>query len=216
MYNDVSIMRRFPRLDELAELPGRLVRSLWDGSRDRLVRAILVAGGAATLLAVAVVGWFTQSDRLYQGYAPAQPIPYSHRLHAGQLGIPCQYCHVGATRSRHAGVPAVETCLNCHRVTKTDRPDIQALAVAYRTGRAIAWQRVHALPDHVYFDHRPHVAAGIACQTCHGPVQEMTVLAQNLSLRMAACLACHRNPAAALPAGSPIRRGPEHCNACHR
>lgn len=162
------------------------------------------------------VGWFTQPDRFVRGYAPEQPIPYSHRLHAGTMKIPCQYCHTNVARSRHAGVPAVETCMNCHRVTKTDSPHIQTLTAIYDSGRPIEWKRIHVLPDHVYFDHRPHVNGGIACQTCHGEIQTMDVVYQHMSLRMANCLGCHRDAHDALPVDSKITRGAENCSACHR
>ena len=179
-------------------------------------RFILPAAGAALLLTVLGVGWFTQPDRFARGYRPGQPIPYSHKLHAGVLKIPCLYCHSGALKSRQAGIPAVEKCMNCHRVTKTDSPQIRALAAIHASGGPLRWKRVHALPDHVYFDHRPHVSAGILCQTCHGEVQTMDVVYQSMSMRMGNCLGCHRDSHDALPRGSPIRRGPEHCNACHR
>ena len=138
---------------------------------DRAFRLVLPVAAVAILLTVVAVGWFTQPDRFEKGYAPIQPIPYSHRLHAGTLKIPCQYCHVNATRSRVAGVPSVETCMNCHRVTKTDSPYIQQLTAIYKSGKPMEWKRIHSLPDHVYFDHRPHVNGGIACQTCHGEIQ---------------------------------------------
>jgi hypothetical protein len=179
-------------------------------------RFVLPVGFAAILATVVGVGWYTQPDRFVWAYAPEQPIPYSHRLHAGVMRIPCLYCHSGALKSRHATVPAVSTCMNCHKVTKTDSPAIKTLAAAYESGQPIKWQRIHILPDHVYFDHRPHVSAGIMCQTCHGEVQTMEVVYQQMSLRMGNCLGCHRDPRNALPAGSKIVRGPEHCNACHR
>ena len=183
---------------------------------DRFARVILPAGGGCVLLTVLAVGWFTQPGRFVKGYAPIQPIQYSHALHAGTMKIPCQYCHTGVLRSRLAGIPAVETCMNCHRVTKTDSPEIKKLTAIFESGRPLPWERVHRLPDHVYFDHRPHVGAGIACQTCHGEVQSMDVVSQRMSMRMSNCLGCHRDPSAALPSGSPIQRGPEDCNACHR
>ncbi len=183
---------------------------------DRFVRYVLPIGAACLLTTVGAVAWFAQPDRYVRGYAPEQPIPYSHALHAGTMRIPCLYCHSGADRSRHAGIPAVETCMNCHRVTKTESPAIKELTALYTSGRPLEWVRVHTLPDYVFFDHRPHVNAGIACQTCHGEVQTMTVLTRRMSMRMGSCLGCHRDPRAALPAGSKIQRGPEHCNACHR
>ncbi len=183
---------------------------------DRAFRLVLPVAAFAVLLTVVAVGWFTQPDRFARGYAPTQPIPYSHRLHAGTLKIPCLYCHVNAARSRVAGVPAVETCMNCHKVTKTDSPAIIELTKIYNSGKPLEWKRIHSLPDHVYFDHRPHVNGGIACQTCHGEVQTMDVVSQHMSMRMGNCLGCHRDAHAALPPGSTIKRGPENCNACHR
>jgi len=177
---------------------------------------ILPVGIVAVLATVLAVGWYAQPDRLVLGYQPAQPIPYSHRLHAGTLRIPCLYCHSGAVESRHAGIPSVEKCMNCHRVTKTDSQSIKKLADIYGSGAPLPWRRIHSLPDHVYFDHRPHVNAGVICQTCHGEVQTMNVVYQKMSMRMSNCLGCHRDPKNALPAGSEISMGPEHCYACHR
>jgi hypothetical protein len=185
-------------------------------SPDQIGRFWLPVGAGAVALTVVGVGWLTQPERFARGYAPEQPIPFSHRLHAGAMQIPCQYCHSGVRRSRHASVPPVDTCMNCHSVTKKDSPTIQRLARARLTGEVLPWKRIHALPDLAYFDHRPHVAAGILCQTCHGEVQTMEVVSQHMSMRMGNCLGCHRDPKAALPAGSPIRRGPDNCNACHR
>jgi len=193
--------------------------SLWqDSGRNFLKysRFILPGGIAAILITVLGVGWYTQPDRFVRGYQPSQPIPYSHQLHPGVLRIPCLYCHAGALKSRLAGIPPVEKCMNCHRVTKTDSPYIKRLAMIYASDEPLQWRRVHSLPDHVYFDHRPHVNAGILCQTCHGEVQTMQVLYQNMSMRMSNCLGCHRSPKDALPANSRILKGPEHCYACHR
>ena len=185
-------------------------------SYDRFARVILPAGGACVLLTVLAVGWTTQPDRFVKGYAPEQPIRYSHALHAGAMKIPCQYCHTGVLRSRHAGIPSVQTCMNCHRVTKVESPEIKKLTAIYQSGEPLRWERIHRLPDHVYFDHRPHVGAGIACQTCHGEVQDMEAVSQHMSMRMSNCLGCHRDPSAALPKGSSIKKGPEDCSACHR
>lgn len=183
---------------------------------DRLFRFVLPLGAAAVLGTVLTVGWFTQPDRYARGYEPQQPIPFSHQLHAGSLKISCQYCHSGATRSRVAGIPTLETCMGCHKVTRTDRPAIQEMTRLFDTGATIAWNRVHTLPGHVFFDHRPHVNGGMSCQACHGEVQTMTTLRRELSMRMANCLACHRAPQAALPKGSTITRAAENCAACHR
>jgi hypothetical protein len=180
-------------------------------------RFILPSAAAAVLLVVLAVGWYAQPDRYVRGYAPSQPIHYSHKLHAGRLKIPCQYCHSNVLKSRQAGIPAVEKCMNCHRVTKTDRPPIRQLSAVYTSGRPLLWQRIHSLPNFVFFDHRPHIHTGILCQTCHGEVETMEVNSQRMSLRMANCLGCHRNPQNAVPADdSIIKKGPETCNACHQ
>lgn len=177
---------------------------------------ILPVSMVAVLTTVLGVGWYTQPDRYVRGYQPEQPIPYSHKLHAGILRIPCLYCHSGALKSRIAAIPPVEKCMNCHKVTKTESAYIKKIAAIYASGEPLKWERVYRLPDYVFFDHRPHVSAGVLCQTCHGEVQTMDVLYQEMSLRMGNCLGCHRDPRYALPADSKIQRGPENCNACHR
>lgn len=183
---------------------------------DRVFRWILPAGGLAVLATVAAAAWFTQPDRYVRGYAPAQPIPFSHALHAGSLDIPCGYCHSGASRSRSAGIPSVETCMGCHRNTRTDHPAIRELTRIHDAGLPLRWNRVHTLPDHVFFDHRPHVNAGIPCQACHGEVEAMATTRRRMAMRMANCLGCHRDPHD-LPQGGPgPSRAAEHCAACHR
>jgi hypothetical protein len=193
---------------------------------DRTFRWVLPGGALAVLVTAVATGWLSQPDRFVRDYAPRQPIPFSHALHAGQLQITCVYCHSGAPRSRTAGIPSAEVCMGCHEHTATDRPAIRRLAAIHRSGTPLFWQRVHTLPDHVYFDHRPHVNAGIACQSCHGAVEAMPVVVRRMAMRMSNCLACHRDPHGAVPAGDPVRpdpagapaprRGPEHCAACHR
>jgi hypothetical protein len=106
--------------------------------------------------------------------------------------------------------------MNCHAVTRTDKPDIMAVTAAFNENRPIHWQRVYTLPDHVYFDHRPHVNAGIACQSCHGEVQTMEKLSREMLMRMKNCLDCHRDAHAALPPGSQVTEAPTNCFACHR
>jgi hypothetical protein len=178
-------------------------------------RFILPAGLAAIVTTVLVVGWLTQPDRFVRGYEPVQPIAYSHNLHAGVQKIPCLYCHSGALRARQAGIPTVEKCMNCHKVTKVDSPEIKRLTSIYDSGKPLDWERIHKLPDHVFFDHRPHVNAGILCQTCHGEVENMNLVYQSMSMRMSNCLGCHRDPLDAVT-DSNIKRGAEHCYACHR
>lgn len=195
------------------------------------------------------------------GYEPPQPIAFSHRLHAGEMQVSCLYCHSGAERSRHAGVPAANVCMNCHRfvtaplgairaedeaaqkeVRKPGRvvsPELQKLYDALaldasmkpdptKTPHPIQWTKVHNLPDFAYFDHRPHVAAGVACQKCHGPVETMERVRQTESLTMGWCVNCHRDVNAnGLPAAAtaPAEITPPHpgrklyasvdCVTCH-
>lgn len=128
-----------------------------------------------------------------QGYAPQQPIAYSHAVHAGELQVPCMYCHYNAERGHYAGIPPVSVCMNCHAQVIPDHPEILKIKQAIADGVPIAWKRVHKLPDHTYFNHGAHVAAKVACQTCHGEVQTMPRVAQQAPLTMGWCLDCHRS-----------------------
>jgi hypothetical protein len=130
---------------------------------------------------------------LNQGYAPDQPIPFSHKLHAGKYNIPCMYCHTGVEKSKHATVPSMNVCMNCHSVVKPESPHIQKLQALYKEGKeAFQWVKVNDLPDHVNFNHKRHVTKGIACETCHGDVKRMDVVRQDKPLTMGWCLDCHR------------------------
>jgi len=149
-----------------------------------------------------------------QGYAPAQPIAYSHAQHAGDLQIPCLYCHYAASRGRHAGVPPAQVCMNCHEKVKKDAPEIQKVVTAIATGTPIAWNRVHALPDFAWFSHARHVTADIKCQTCHGPVETMTQVAQVESMTMGWCVDCHRKTLDD-PKNAGKQQPPLDCGGCH-
>lgn len=139
-------------------------------------------------------------------YQPDQPIPFSHKQHAGDYKIDCKYCHVGTEVSRHASVPSLNICMNCHLVVKVDSPHIQRLTEAYNTGKSIAWEKVHLLPDHVKFNHAPHIKAGKDCTTCHGPVETMEKVRQHSSLSMGWCVNCHREEQP---------KAPLNCSTCH-
>lgn len=145
-----------------------------------------------------------------EGYAPEQPIPFSHRLHAGVHKMDCRYCHVAAEKSASATIPAMNVCMNCHRVVKTDSPYIQKLQKAYEEGRPIQWIRVHELPDHVRFKHYPHVQKGISCETCHGDVASMDRVYQASPLTMGWCLDCHRGRNVPSKVMSVVRPGENH------
>lgn len=123
-----------------------------------------------------------------------QPIEgYSHQLHAGTLGIDCQYCHSSARRTIHAGVPATQTCMGCHaNIDPTGRPGLIQLKDYYDKGEPIPWLKVHDLPDFVYFSHKRHVTAGVDCAECHGDMKTKTVAERVSTLQMGWCLNCHR------------------------
>jgi cytochrome c2/heme/copper-type cytochrome/quinol oxidase subunit 2 len=146
----------------------------------------------------------TAIDGLYsigvqQGYAPAQPIAFSHALHAGQYEIACQYCHTGVEIGKSANIPSANICMNCHTHIQNVggkegiSPEIQKIYNAVDNNQPIEWVRVHNLPDLAYFNHAQHVAVGgVECQTCHGPIQEMEVVGQHSTLTMGWCIDCHR------------------------
>lgn len=170
---------------------------------------------AALVLAVALAA----CEPTNQGYAPDQPIVYSHAVHAGELQIQCQYCHFGADRGRYAGIPPVQVCMNCHSQVRTEHPEIKKLAAAVAENRPIEWVRVHWLPDHVYFNHSVHVNGGVTCQTCHGPVETMGQVEQWAPLTMGWCVNCHRQsaPADVLAQPGAVRQSNQltDCTTCH-
>lgn len=163
---------------------------------------------------------------LHTGYQPEQPLPFSHRLHAGNLDIDCQYCHTGADESRHATLPSLKTCDNCHSTVKgktTESKEAIAKLDAYvEKGESPAWKRVHNNPDFVYFSHMTHVriarnGAGFACETCHGEMGEKGVASQEHDLSMGWCINCHRTwneeyENNGFKAAAPVNA----CDACHR
>jgi hypothetical protein len=151
-----------------------------------------------------------------------QPIAYSHKKHAGELNINCEYCHSGARRSIHAGVPETQTCMNCHaKIDSKDRPELEKLIGFWESGVPIAWQKVHDLPDFVYFSHKRHVRGGVRCQECHGEVQDdMTVARRVNTLQMGWCIDCHRDHPSVdenYGANAELRRAElKDCLTCHK
>jgi hypothetical protein len=128
------------------------------------------------------------------GYAPVQPVPYSHALHVGQLGLDCRYCHTGVEKVAFANIPATQTCMNCHTNIRTDSPKLEPIRNSWATGKPVEWVKVHDLPDFVYFNHSAHVNHGVGCVTCHGQIDRMDVVRQVAPLSMGWCLECHRAP----------------------
>jgi len=164
----------------------------------------------------ALTYFISRPERDGIGYAPEQPITFSHKLHAGDMKIDCQYCHTGVEKSRHAMVPQVSTCMNCHSIARKDRPEIIKLTEYYNEGKALPWKRIHRVADFAYFNHSVHVNRGIDCTVCHGDVARMDKVLQVNSFTMGACLDCHRSPHTNIPNVTEINNGPTNCFACHR
>ncbi len=184
---------------------------------DYLLKVRLPITLFAIAASIAVTYFVTRAERDGVGYAPWQPIAFSHKLHAGQMGIDCQYCHTSVTKTRHAGIPAASICMNCHSIARKDKPEIIKLTKFFNENKPIPWKRVHKVPDYAYFNHSMHVNKGIDCRHCHGEVNKMDVVGQQHSFTMGSCLNCHRNPEAKMPElTGKINKGPEYCNACHR
>ncbi len=140
------------------------------------------------------------------GHQPKQPVPYSHKLHVGQLKLDCRYCHNTVDQAGHAAVPPTATCGNCHGGDRTkqgatlgivqpDSPLLEPVRQSLEDNEPIMWARVHDLPDFVYFNHAAHVSRGVSCVSCHGRIDKMEVVTQVKPLSMKWCLDCHRNPA---------------------
>ncbi len=157
----------------------------------------------ATIVLVGFLWWVSattvkaRSVGLHKGYQPVQPIAFSHKTHAGEYKIACQYCHVGVEKGKSATIPSTNICMNCHTYiqegSRYGTKEIGKILASWEQGKPIEWVRIHNLPDLVYFNHAQHVkVGGIACQTCHGPVEEMEEVYQYNDLSMGWCINCHR------------------------
>lgn len=211
------------------------------------VPAFLALGaGSAGLFVVLVVSFWFSPKHTDVGYQPYQPIPYSHKLHAGSLGMDCRYCHRNVEEGAHASIPDADTCYGCHKIIKSESVKLELLRAAF-TGdghdeHPIEWVKVHLLPQYAYFNHAVHISANVGCTSCHGRVDQMEIVRQVEPLSMGWCLECHRDPsthirpldvpvtkmdwepteasiAAAqqlLAGDEPALNPPVHCSACHR
>jgi mono/diheme cytochrome c family protein len=194
----VSTMKRFLDQKSLTEEEKEVVHSpitlgTFTSSRGFI---FVVAFVVAALGFKAVINGL-YSVGVQQGYAPKQPIAFSHRIHAGQYEIDCKYCHTGVMKGKNANIPSPNICMNCHNQiksgTNTGEDQIKIIADAYANNKPIEWVRIHNLPDLAYFNHSQHVnVGGVECQTCHGPIQEMDVVRQHSLLTMGWCIDCHR------------------------
>ena len=165
----------------------------------RSSNAIARASLFAVVFLVAALFWamaeFQRSPYVtYAGVRKPQPVPFSHQHHVTGLGIDCRYCHTSVETSSFAGIPPTKTCMNCHAQIWTNAAFLEPVRESFRTGKSIEWTRVNQVPNYVYFNHSIHIAKGVGCNTCHGPVDQMPLMYQYASLQMEFCLDCHRAP----------------------
>jgi hypothetical protein len=159
-------------------------------SRVSIFGAVFILAGSLWGLAL-----INRSDYVTWAHvAREQPVPFSHRHHAGGLGLDCRYCHTTVERSSYATIPATQICMNCHSQIWSDSATLEPVRSSFRTGESIQWIKIYDLPDFVYFNHAIHVHKGIGCATCHGRVDRMNLTWQEPSLQMEWCLNCHRHP----------------------
>lgn len=204
---------------------------------NQVPRKILIGLFVLVNAIILLIWYFFSPQYLDVGYAPTQPVPYSHKLHVSQLGLDCQYCHTNVFDSKVSNIPATQTCMNCHNQIKTDSDKLEPVRESWETGEPIEWVRVHNLPDFAFFDHSAHVNVGVGCESCHGRVDKMDVVYQAEPLSMSWCLDCHRQPEKALrPVEEVTTMGykvenqlelgaelvkknnvspPQYCQACH-
>lgn len=203
----------------------------------RAVVAALLLGAPVYAIGLAYYGFWPNTRVV--GHQPKQPVPYSHALHVGQLGLDCRYCHTTVETAATAAIPPTQTCMNCHAQIKTESPKLAPIRASFASGEPVEWVRVHDLPDFVYFNHSAHVRRGVGCVECHGRIDQMEEVYQAKTLSMAYCIDCHRHPDARLrpveavtqmdwkPKGDAAETGREiraayklepstDCDTCHR
>ena len=180
---------------------------------NALLPAVGAVGLVVPLYVVFVVAYGFSPLTTDVGYQPIQPVPFSHALHAGELGLDCRYCHNTVERAPKAAVPPTQTCFNCHTQIHKDSPKLDPLWESYETGMPVEWIRVHDLPDFTYFNHSAHITRGVSCVECHGRIDKMEVVTQHERLTMGWCLDCHRGDpgSATYDRGGPLT----DCAVCH-
>jgi hypothetical protein len=169
--------------------------AIFPKSSDLILKVAGAIMGLGAVAAISGYAYFSYPAVIDTGYQPVQPVAYSHKLHAGQMGLDCYYCHSTVYKAAFAAVPSTNTCMNCHTKVKTDSPRLEVVRESARTGQAIPWVQIHRLPDYVYFNHEAHLNAGVSCVSCHGRIDQMIEVEQAKPLNMAFCLDCHRDPA---------------------
>lgn len=165
----------------------------WSNTAAKVLPAVLLV----VICFIVFVFWYWCSPlNLDVGYRPEQPVPFSHKQHVSDLGVDCMYCHNMAEKSAFAGVPPTQTCMNCHeQQANKNSLKLSGVMESWNGGSPIKWKRIHKVGDYAYFDHSAHISAGVGCVSCHGQVDQMTVVRQEEPLSMAWCLNCHRDPA---------------------
>ncbi|MEP6787886.1 MAG: cytochrome c3 family protein [Acidobacteriota bacterium] len=164
-------------------------------SANNIARISMVA--VAVLAGVAFLAYtqIARSSYLTGRYLERQqPVQFSHKHHVGDDGIDCRYCHQTVETTASAGMPATQTCMNCHSQLFADQPYLEPVRASFRDNKPIEWQRVHDLPEYAYFNHSIHIAKGVGCSTCHGQIDNMPAVFQENTLQMEWCIACHRAP----------------------
>jgi cytochrome c7-like protein len=159
-------------------------------SRVIIIGVVVLVCGAGW--ATSTIYWSPYTT--YVGVPFDQPVPFSHKHHVGDDGIDCRYCHTSVEKSAFAGLPSTQTCMTCHSQIFVDAPVLAAVRQSLSTRTPLKWNRVHDLPDYVYFDHSIHIAKGIGCSTCHGRIDQMPLTEKTQTLYMKWCLDCHRDP----------------------
>ena len=160
-----------------------------------VIAKLSIVGLATAVPVLGATAYFTNMSYATQVRVPRpQPVEFSHKHHVGDDGIDCRYCHTSVDKAAFAGMPSTHTCMSCHSQIWNDSPELEPVRVSFQTGRPIAWNRVHDLPDFAYVDHSIHVKKGVGCVSCHGQIDEMPLVWKEKSLTMDWCLDCHRNP----------------------
>ncbi|HMM80297.1 MAG TPA: cytochrome c3 family protein [Pyrinomonadaceae bacterium] len=153
-----------------------------------------------TVVLLAGVGFYAWTQLARSSYLTGQyleiqqPVQFSHKHHVADDGIDCRYCHQTVETTASAGMPSTQTCMNCHSQLWADAPYLEPIRASFRDNKPIQWNRVHDLPKYVYFNHSIHIAKGVGCSTCHGPVDKMPLVYEENTLQMEWCIQCHREP----------------------
>ena len=167
----------------------------------KVLGLVAVAGGGYVTMLVA---YGASPKTLAVGYAPEQPVPYSHKLHVGELGLDCRYCHTSVEETAKANIPPTSTCMNCHSMIRKESPLLAPVRESFASGQPVEWVRVHSVADYAYFNHSAHVTRGVGCVSCHGRIDTMDVVYQTQPLSMSWCVDCHRHPERSLRPASEV------------